>query len=457
MTAIITKQNARDRAFIGGNGGGSIIIDDVTAKEGEFENLHVKKTATIDGDVIVGETSITKTIDDVASHESRIATLEEGHNNIDLSTIAGLDDFVIDSTTLKANENNLEIMYTAPENYDGDLFEVRTSEWTATLSFTDGKYKNIKINDTQTYADGNIAPPIPDTVFDVDCPRIYNCSLELFTSGFLRINFIAQTTTLTTEDNVKCRIVDAENCFKLYRSPLPDFYEMKTYGETDHEYYCDYGYVPGTAEFDELIDGQTFEFYDEIFGTEYKMKKVGDEWQGTNYSWHVPGDIVINGDTKFINHKCQAVMIKKNDTNGTVMEVWLKRYDDLQNPFEMMKEQNLITFEDCDIEKYSSDNNYYYLYLKCTQKKSCNFSVTLNINNVPYTTEFGFEYNSYEAESCYKVNSPNCYNFIPYHNMHELQVGNPPYGLVLYMPKDEYMLFTITDVEYTSGTNTFGF
>ena len=41
MTAIISKQNAKDKAFINGGGGGG-------AESGEFDTLHVKGDATID-------------------------------------------------------------------------------------------------------------------------------------------------------------------------------------------------------------------------------------------------------------------------------------------------------------------------------------------------------------------------------------------------------------------------
>ena len=43
MTAILTKQNVLDKAFIGGNGSGK-------GGDGEFDALHVKGKATIDGD-----------------------------------------------------------------------------------------------------------------------------------------------------------------------------------------------------------------------------------------------------------------------------------------------------------------------------------------------------------------------------------------------------------------------
>ena len=439
MTAIITKQNAKDGAFIGGSGG-SIDVDDA-----EFVNLHVKNNVTVDNDVIVNGTSI-------ANHESRITALEESNSTI----VDGLDDFAITASTLTITETALSIAFTAPSNYDGDLFEVVWFDNSAVLSFHEGKYHNVKITNGEL-TNGENTYEVSE-VIDDDCPKIYmsKSMMELYTTGFMRINYIAPQKTSVIDCAIKCTTIDADNCFKLMRSPLPDFYEMRNYGEKHDYYYCDYGYVPGTAEFDELLDGQVFEFFDEVFGTTYKMVKKDGEWQGTNYSWHIPGNVVVNGETSFSKHKTQPLMIQINDVNTSIIDVLLKDYSH-RNPFEVMNEQGLITFNDCTIDRFSNDTTYYYMYVKCTIKKSCNFTVTVNINNTPYTTEFGFEYSSYEPESCYKVNSPNCYNLIPYHHCGKVEIDNPPYGLILYMPKDPQFIHTITDVDYEPNTNTFSF
>ena len=65
-----------------------------------------------------------------------------------------------------------------------------------------------------------------------------NNPVDLFTSGFMKINYIApikQNVNIKNNQiiNFKCNQIDADNCFKLYRSPLPDFYEMKSYGSTN--------------------------------------------------------------------------------------------------------------------------------------------------------------------------------------------------------------------------------
>ena len=73
MTAIITKQNAKDKAFIGGSGGGG---DDYPL-DAIFDTIKVNKDATFTVKVqgATGET-IDKDIT-FSNHESRIATLEE--------------------------------------------------------------------------------------------------------------------------------------------------------------------------------------------------------------------------------------------------------------------------------------------------------------------------------------------------------------------------------------------
>ena len=137
MTAILTKQNAIDGAFVGGNGGGS--------SNGEFESINVKNDATINGDILVnaGEGQMIKVndvfiglmqsdqkLDDkcvelglnisdhkikldnheqrIDNHEQRIETLETTKPTVinNLRYEDGLDDFIISASTLSVNSND---------------------------------------------------------------------------------------------------------------------------------------------------------------------------------------------------------------------------------------------------------------------------------------------------------------------------------------------------------------
>ena len=452
MTAIITKQNVKDGAFTGGNSGGN-------TPNGEFDTIHVKGDSVFDGKI---------ENEQIINIETRIKTLEETPAD-GLPFEDGLNDFIIKAETLKTLEtdeyNIIEIAFDASIDYEGDVFELmfpsNMNLSNGIISMSNGKFNNPRISFNETY--------LIDYINDDDKPRLYmnksiiDKPMDLFTSGFIRINYIAKTKQNVNARNdqlinFKCNLIDADNCFKLYRSPLPDFYEMKSYGITDDKefYYADYGYLPGSPEFNALIDGQTFEFHDEAFGTDYKMTKQGNEWIGDNVSYHIPVSSTIKGETKFFKHQTQAIYIKQNDTNKSILRSWISYYSD-DNPFKFINEKGLIKFVDCEIDKIDSKDGYWAMFLKCTQKKSCDFSCSLMINSLEYTTEFGFEYASYEAESCYKVNTNNCYEYLPFHYNGKLEVGNPPYGLKLYIPTDKELIFKIADVDYQEGTNTFEF
>ena len=212
MTAIITKQNVKNGAFTGGTGGGS--------SNGEFETIHVKGDAIIDGKLS------NEKIDDF---ESRISNLELNHDNDngELTYETGLDDFIIDVNTLSTSENDecniLEIAFTVQNDYTGDVFEIL---WPSNMglpntiiSATNGKFANPKI----LFVDSKYSST---TITDDSTPKIYlskdiiDMPMNLFTSGFIRINYIAKTKqNVNSKDNqiinFKCNQIDADNCFKL--------------------------------------------------------------------------------------------------------------------------------------------------------------------------------------------------------------------------------------------------
>ena len=173
-------------------------------------------------------------------------------------------------------------------------------------------------------------------------------------------------------------------------------------------------------------------------------------------SYNIPGSKSIKGETEFFKHTYQGIFIEQNDTNRYVLRNWIHNYSD-KNPFEVIVEKGLCTFNDCEVAKYEDKDGYWSVLLKCTKKESCNFSASLNINGIEYTSEFGYSHSSYESESCYKVVSENCYKYIPFHYNSRIDIGNPPYGLILYMPSDKEVIFPIPDVSYKEGGNTFEF
>ena len=141
MTAILTKQNARDKALIGGNS--------TPTTNGEFETLRVKGDATIDGKI---------ENEQITNIETRIKTLEETPAN-GLPFEDGLNDFIINAetlTTLETDEYNIiEIAFEASTDYEGDVFELmfpsNMNLSNGIISMSNGKFNNPRISFNETY------------------------------------------------------------------------------------------------------------------------------------------------------------------------------------------------------------------------------------------------------------------------------------------------------------------
>ena len=132
MTAIITKSNARNGAF-------------VMKGSGQFDSL------TVNGELTVKGTNILDAIND---HEGRIKVLEENPVKPDGETSLqyedGLDEFIIDKNSLSQTQSGdyyeLEIKgdFTG---YTGDLFEVilpsYISRETAIISCNKGTFLSL--------------------------------------------------------------------------------------------------------------------------------------------------------------------------------------------------------------------------------------------------------------------------------------------------------------------------
>ena len=110
---------------------------------------------------------------------------------------------------------------------------------------------------------------------------------ELLLKGDILCDWLPQTTRVSFDNNVKCNIIEADNVLKLHKTPVPFMYLPKDWGETtinDIDYwYMNFGYSPNSQEFQNLCDGQPFEFTDNAFGTNFNFKKSGNKWIGNNF------------------------------------------------------------------------------------------------------------------------------------------------------------------------------
>ena len=165
MTAIITKQNAKDKAFINGGGGAD-------TGSGEFDTLHVKGDATIDGDILLTSantqslTARLLNIDtSISDHETRIQTLEQSGGSFDnnFTFTSGYPEIVIDKAALHETSNDnihtltINIDKNTYESYVGAILEfVLPTEFKITDKVIISKQSGWKFTcQVIEYADGN--------------------------------------------------------------------------------------------------------------------------------------------------------------------------------------------------------------------------------------------------------------------------------------------------------------
>lgn len=165
--------------------------------------------------------------------------------------------------------------------------------------------------------------------------------LSLYTSGDMEIHSLITEPILSTDENVniKCHEIIADNALTLYRSPLPNLYEMKECGEIDNFYYGYWGYDSNSAEFEALIDGQEFHFADNAFGTSFTLTKQGSQWIGNHVCYN------YNGKFDKYNHNNKTeigwIYLASSEFNQYLLKLagWTTG-----NPLQLAYEAKTLTF-----------------------------------------------------------------------------------------------------------------
>ncbi|WP_289705057.1 hypothetical protein, partial [Bacteroides acidifaciens] len=238
MTAILTKQNALDGAFMGGSKNpSSINCDEISAKTADIE-----QDLTVGGDINLGGISLKSQL---INHEERITSLEMSPGSVnELSYEDGLDAYSLDLNSLSKAENDdisddscetgeyniLEIKIDIPSDYSGNVFTINCSTFgEAKIDAKNGKFTNPKIdsNNAISYIENELSARIYMSKESLDNP------FDLFTSGFMKINFTGRVKQYISNKesnliNIKCNNVDAENClFREYQQGRRLFYRRE--------------------------------------------------------------------------------------------------------------------------------------------------------------------------------------------------------------------------------------
>ena len=522
MTAVITKQNALDKAFIGGN--------DDYPKDAEFDTIKVNKDATFtvgDKDITFSnhETRIAtletatpeypkdatfnnitvnenanfkisadKTVT-FANHETRIATLEEsggGGSDKSFTFTSGYPEIIITKNLTETNDGKthtltIDVDKTLYNGYVGDMIEfILPNEMAADLT-TAGIAQEVKIsrqaNNTYTCPVIEYKNVGTDTnpsykyvltnltnqsdlfirmISSVDFP------LSLFTSGNMEIQSVVKQPTLNTTNNIKCNIIDADNVLKLYRSPIPNIYDIREYGEYIDTWYAYFGFDEGTPEFDALIEGQEFRFIDSAFGFDFKYTKKGDKWvvdKGRGYKGYIRTPLIATTKRPSVSQPIQGEMYIKNDYTNRIIIYSCTGYDMNEggNPFQYFYDNKLLTFtglpsdRSARIYRCSLKDDYWQCIWDFDVKLDEAFDVSAVINLDGVESVISWHIISHGGGAgCEWIHKNNQIEVLKCEHVTD-QVRNPkPDGLTILTPKCCVYALS-SDLGYEEGTNPFEF
>ena len=382
MTAIITKRNAKDKAFIGGSGGGGDYPTDA-----EFDTIKVNKEATF----TVNDENIT-----FANHESRIKSLEQsgggGSGDSLFTSYTGYDYFAVKNeniTTGNANywgkpyyylsitvpdsiatklSNNSNIIQVFNIIIRERIFYTTSAECITqfNISYQNNKFICPVITFLNTEDNHNVCSlEYKDSPFEDNLPAIFiHDDLHisphtLYINGDMSIVYLLnQSGIQSIAKEIKCDIIDARNCFKLHESDVPYLYKPKYFKErittegTEH--------LPGgTAnkileqigkywtciwEFDDkqqFVDGQTFKFEEYCFGNTFSFtwNAVKQSWVGNNVRCVQKQNVanIFDGNLAYV------VAIERNTINYDIVNLTAKYVPNDGNIVQALHESGKIT------------------------------------------------------------------------------------------------------------------
>ena len=352
MTAVITKRNARDKAFIGGGsgGGGDYPLD------ADFDTIKVSKNATF----TVNDENIT-----FANHESRIKLLEQsgggGTGDSSFTTKLGYDYFYIKNENIDSEEltynsikyyqlsingipsTTIDSLKQVDEHLDIFRFILRKNEifddvgnfikefycyvenkklycpiitQNSVNSTTSYKIEYVEVSlDDTTLPSGSILPCKPYIAFDERVPFV---PYDLLLSGEISIMYLLPQNTIESKiPEIKCDIITARNAFKLHESNVPYLYKPSIITEDDTHYIMKFYIAPDFT----IPTNMNFVFREMIFMNNWTLSWTGTEWIGNNIQGRSNGKMKnqLNDNCGESSNRFVAIGINKNEFNNHII------------------------------------------------------------------------------------------------------------------------------------------
>ena len=416
--------------------------------------------------------------------------------NIDFDKVEGVDEFIIDFKNMKTIkkekynylyfinvpqfDKNVDVMNIVLSSLMKDSMGNQFKEVITSYSADKNKWiiPEFTVNTTNGATDFTLEYKEYDEGPGISFIDSFTSPYDQFMRGEISFQWLPQTDAIESK-YLKCRTIEADNTFKLYRSPVPFFYVPKVFGEVTidekHYWYIDWDCDKDSEMFQTLVDGQPFEFHDNAFGTKFIMKKTADGWTGSNLCYHsVASDITKH------EHSSMGSAYLFIRATPMVKSIFMRhfKWDGSSKPLSHLVNNNYFvartnkdpkpteettaeenTEEDKE-HKISiteentetiNDEQYYVLHFTVSGTYS---SLYLDLQCGVKTVTFEWQ-KVYIAEGAYNYNPKlNLIKDLPYHE--EASLGAQPFqSLKLYIEKDH--VYKINDNNYKVGTNPFSF
>ena len=491
MFTIEQANNNYPNGSGGGGSGGDYPLD------ATFDTIKVNKEATFDTIKVNKEATFTVDNQDItfANHESRIKTLEEsegggGSGDNAFSFTSGYPEIMITTNLTEHNDGNnhtltIDIDKSVYTDYVGDMIgfvlprEFGINDAVKITKQADNTFTCPSIDYNEDSNKYTLTNTPNQTSLFIRFNSLLDYPMSMFTNGDMQIKSIVNQPTLSTSNVIKCNTIDADNAFNLYRSPLPNIYDIREYGKHGvvETYFAYFGFDAGSDEFNQLIEGQEFRFTDSAFGLQYKFTKKGNKWivadGGEAHSseagdWIGPNGyirtpLITTTKNPNVSFPVQGYMHIKNDHRNRIIIYSCTGYDINEgNPWQYFIEQNkFIEFVGIPngkspiIQKYELKDDYYTCvwYYDHGLDEHNDVSVKIKFDGAessitwqirPYGQGAKWEYsnNAIEVLKCdHLTNQVEC----PHHD-----------GLTICTPADCVYALS-ADIGYEEGTNPFEF
>ena len=321
---------------------------------------------------------------------------------------------------------------------------------------------------------------------------------EAYNIGEITIKYIPRQCILSTNNDVICNEIVAENALELYKSATPNFYNPRIIEDVVDEsskqkyYVIDFGYEEKSEEFKNLPEGFRFRFKDLVFHYDYECIKKNNAWtytygnlhckassdrfrtsdlnysilRASNYHYLPRGPCIINNESNKIALTCLVQKILGHKDVSSMEAMWKTLWNDSRakitkpNGFGIKRDKAITTDQEEGFRQYVFID-LDFSDLDTGFHKGSTYEIIFEIE--PYIKlYFSYTCTSVASEIVESIISDftperDSYEVLPFEFHETVNFEHEKYGNRLRFYALPNFLVWNTEINYSTGTNSFRF